>query len=36
MHGWSLARLEIFVGVIYIALVASRLIGLSLLQRDER
>jgi len=35
-HARSLASLEMFVGVMYIALVVSRLIGLSLLPRAER
>ncbi|MEO7067322.1 MAG: ion channel [Rhodanobacter sp.] len=36
VHARSLASLEMFVGVMYITLVVSRLIGLSLLRRDER
>lgn len=36
VHARALASLEMFVGVMYIALVVSRLIGLTLLARDER
>jgi hypothetical protein len=32
----AVASLEMFVGVMYIALVVSRLIGLTLLRRDEQ
>jgi hypothetical protein len=36
VHARALASLEMFVGVMYIALVVSRLIGLSLLRREDR
>lgn len=35
-HARALASLEIFVGVMYLALVVSRLIGLTMLARTER
>jgi hypothetical protein len=36
VHARALACLEMFVGVMYIALVVSRLIGLSVSREDER
>lgn len=34
-HARALASLEMFVGLMYLTLVVSRLIGLTLLRRDE-
>lgn len=36
VHARALASLEMFVGVMYIALVVSRLIGLSVSREDDR